>query len=256
MILSVTRLRTYLACGRQYRFRYVERAEPEFLSAEMVYGSAMHYAISEFHQAKNALTPEQVFEFYRLYWDAELEDAMRFGREVRFKQSDMEVYSSMATAFAELYVAQFAEVKPTDVELLFEIPVLDPVSGEGSSKHTLDGRIDLVSDNTLWEFKVSSRAASQSDVDNDIQLTAYALGFAYLYGTMPDEIALVTLTKTKTPKIDVKRTRRDPEDFRRFCLMACEVADAIEREAFPRNLEYQYGCRNCEHFKRCLGAQF
>ena len=256
MMLSVTRLRTYLSCGRQYRFRYVDHAEPEFLSGEMVFGSAMHYAISEFHQSKNALTPEQTYEMFRLYWEAEQDEANRFGKEMRFKQTEDAAYVEMAKAFSELYVAQFAEVKPTDVELLFDIPLLDPVSGAGSSKHTLDGRIDLVSDNTLWEFKVSSRAPSQSDVDSNVQLTAYALGFAYLYGTMPDEITLVTLTKTKTPKIDVKRTRRDPEDFRRFCLMACEVADAIEREAFPRNLEYQYGCRNCEFAKRCSGSSF
>jgi len=254
MILSVTRLRTYLSCGRQYRFRYVEGTEPEFLSGEMVFGSAMHYAISEFHHAKNALTPEQTYEHFRLYWEAELDDATRFGREMRFKQEEESAYVEMAKAFSELYVAQFAEVKSTDAELLFTIPLLDPDSGEGSSEHALDGRIDLVSEGCLYEFKVSGRAASQSDADNDLQLTAYALGYAYLYGGMPDGIALVTLTKTKTPKIDVKRTTRTPEDFRRFCLMACEVAGAIEREAFPRNLEYQYGCRNCEFFKRCLSA--
>jgi len=84
------------------------------------------------------------------------------------------------------------------------VRLLDPTSGEGSSEHTLDGRIDLVSDNTLYEFKVSSRAASQSDADNNIQLTAYALGYAYLYGTMPDEIAAtVQVTEMlETPRPD------------------------------------------------------
>ena len=255
MILSVSRLRTYLSCGRQYRFRYVEKAESEFLSGEMLFGSAMHYAISEFHHSKNNLTPEGCVEMFRLYWEAELEDAARLRREIRTKR-DGDVYVEMAQAFCGLYCEQFAEVKAQDVELLFTIPLLDPESGIGSSEHTLDGRIDLVSDGVLYEFKVSARAPSQPDVDHDIQLTAYALAYTYLYGEMPQSLALVTLTKTKTPKIDVKRTTRTGDDFRRFCEMACEVADAVDREAFPRNLEYRYGCHNCEFYRACLGTPF
>ena len=256
MILSVSRLRTYLACGRQYRFRYVEKAEPEFLSAEMLFGSAIHYAISEFHHSKNNLTPEEMVAMFRLYWEAELEEAARFGREVRFKQEDLSAYLTIAKALCKLYCAEFSQVKAQDVELLFRVPLLDPESGVGSAEHVLDGRIDLVADEMLYEFKVAGRAASQSEADTSVQLTAYALAYAYLYGKPVASLALVTLTKTKTPRIDVKRTTRTSEDFRRFCEMACEVAEAIEREAFPRNLEYTYGCRNCEFFKRCAGGSF
>ena len=84
----------------------------------------------------------------------------------------------------------------------------------------------------------------------------YSLAYAYLYGEMPEGCSLVTLTKTKTPKIDVKETTRTADDFRLLCEMAVEIADAMDAAVFPRNLEYTYGCRNCEFFKQCLGAQF
>ena len=38
MQISISRLRSYLQCPMLFRWRYVEHAEPEYTSADMVFG--------------------------------------------------------------------------------------------------------------------------------------------------------------------------------------------------------------------------
>lgn len=73
-----------------------------------------------------------------------------------------------------------------DVELLFEVPLFDPQSGWGTLDHSLTDKIDLVVDNSIYEFKTSARSASQTGADTSIQLTAYSLAYNYLYDEPPE----------------------------------------------------------------------
>ena len=40
--ISVSQVTSYLLCPRKYRFRYIDKLEPEHRSANMAYGSAVH----------------------------------------------------------------------------------------------------------------------------------------------------------------------------------------------------------------------
>jgi len=66
----------------------------------------------------------------------------------------------------------------------------------------------------------------------------------------------VTLVKTKVPKIQVLETTRSLADFQFLMEMAEGIVRSIETGLFFRNLEYVYGCHNCEHSRKCLGARF
>jgi hypothetical protein len=67
---------------------------------------------------------------------------------------------------------------------------------------------------------------------------------------------LVTLVKTKVPKIQVLETTRSLADFQFLMEMAEGIVRSIAAGLFFRNLEYAYGCRNCEFHRACLGGQF
>lgn len=256
MEISISRLRTYLACPQLYRYRYVLLEEPEFHSADMLFGEAMHAAIAAFHRAKNNLTPDEMLAEFRQYWDAVIRDAQEREREVRFRGLDATELLVKAKDLCAEYVSQFQSVKADDVELLFQTPLLDPTTGAGSLDHALTGRIDLVANRSLYEFKTSSRSYSQSEADISIQLTAYALAYEYLYGEPAEHLYLVALVKTKVPKIQVVETTRSPSDYQFLMEMAEGIVRSIEGNLFYRNLEYAYGCHNCEHARKCLGARF
>ncbi|MBM3214055.1 PD-(D/E)XK nuclease family protein [Candidatus Poribacteria bacterium] len=177
MEISISRLRTYLACPQLYRYRYVLLEKPEFTSADMAFGEAMHFAIAEYHCSKNNLTADRMFAEWQRYWDALVKDAEEHQREVRFRSLEGAKLVEKAKALCEEYVSQFAAAKADDVELLFQVPLLDPTTGAGSLDHTLTGRIDLVSNRCLYEFKTAGRSYSQGEADISVQLTAYALAY-------------------------------------------------------------------------------
>lgn len=256
MEISVTRIRTYLLCPEQYRYRYVHKAEPEFVSAAMLFGDCLHQALAEFHRSKNTLEWGQVYDRFIEAWTANAEHAERIGCDVRFKSQEESDLMTKAQSLLSQYCDQFATLKADDVELPFEQPLLDPLTGAGDSDIRLVGKIDLVAENSIYEFKTSARSFSQTEADESIQMTAYSAAYEYLYGEKPEHLYIVALVKTKEPKIQMIETTRTDIDTQRFMDMAVGVAQAIESTLFYRNLEYQYGCPNCEHFGKCLGKRF
>ena len=258
MKISISRLRTYMLCSKQYEYRYELSAPPEFTSASLVFGGAMHHAVAEYHQSLNTLTDEAMFCEFRKYFGAVIEDSEQSERGIRFKADSEEVLIEKAQTLCAEYILTFKNVvpqSPLDVELLFEVPLFDPLSGWGTLEHSLVGKIDLVANSGIFEFKTSSRSASQSEADSSIQLTAYALAYQYLYDEPPQTLKLVTLATTKTPKISVIETKRWYKDYGHIVEMGMAIAKAIEADIFFRNPEYRYGCRNCEHEQKCLGFQ-
>ena len=258
MKISISRLRTFMLCSKQYEYRYETNAPPEFTSASLVFGSAMHHAVAEYHQSLNTLTDEAMFAEFRKYWNAVTESSQQTEREIRFKSDSEEVLLEKAQPLCAEYITTFKHIvpqSPDDVELLFEVPLFDPLSGWGTLEHSLTGKIDLVANGGIFEFKTSSRRASQREADCSIQLTAYALAYHYLYDEPPQSLKLVTLATTKTPKISVIETKRWYKDYGYIVEMGMAIARAIEAGIFFRNPEYLYGCHNCEHEQKCLGFQ-
>jgi hypothetical protein len=229
---------------------------PEFQSADMLFGEAMHFAIAAYHRSKNNLTPDEMLAECRRYWSAVTEDAQSRGLEVRYRGAEEAELMEKAKGLCAEYVAQFQSIKADDAELLFQVPLLDPTTGAGSLDHALTGRIDLVANRSLYEFKTTSRSYSQNEADTSIQLTAYALAYEYLYGEPAEHLYLVALVKTKVPKIQVVETGRSPSDYQYLMEMVEGIVRSIEGHLFYRNLEYAYGCQNCEHACKCLGARF
>ena len=258
MKISVSRLRTYMLCSKQYEYRYELSAPPEFMSSSLAFGGAIHHAIAEYHQSLNTLNGEEMFREFVKYWRAVVEDSQQANREIRFKSDSDQALMEKALALCAEYVKVFSDVvpqSPDDVELLFEVPLFDPLSGWGTLEHTLTGKIDLVANGCIYEFKTGSRRASQADADKSIQITAYTMAYHYLFDEPPEKLRLVTLTTTKTPKISLIETQRWYKDYQHIVEMGMAIARSIDAGIFYRNPEYLYGCYNCEHEQKCLGFQ-
>ncbi len=257
MQISISRLRAYQLCPQRYYFRYILQAEDEFISSNLFFGSAIHHAIAAFHQSQNTIGSNGMYREFLKYWQAVIEDCNQKQKSIRYK-ANPEEFRDKAYGLCVEYVAAFKDIvacSPDDVELMFECPLFCPQSGFGSFEHTLVGKIDLVANGCVYEFKTASRTSSQKDADSSIQLTAYALAYRYLYDQPPDHLFIVNLVKTKKPKIVKLETHRGYRDFGHLIDMATSIARAIEHDIFYRNRETQWGCANCEHEKKCLSIR-
>ena len=255
MQISVSALRTYLSCSHRWQLRYIEHADREFSTAAMIFGEAIHYAIAEQLQSGHALDEAALYRRFAQFWEARLEDETRNGREVRFGSLETDTLTQQAKDLLRIFCEQFSQIVATDVEVFFEVPLFDPVSGVGNPDHSLIGRVDCIAaDGSIWEFKTSSRSPSVHDVNSNVQVTAYWLAHTVLYDVAPERCYIATGTRTKVPKWNVLETSRSEASVRRFVEMACSVIDAIDAGVFVRNLEPQYGCGTCEFRSRCFGS--
>jgi len=248
---SVTQLTTYLNCPAQYRYSYIENLPWEFQSADLVFGSVCHQTIAHFHNH-----PENRDELNQMVADFERrwETAVRNTENLRFRNGDEKQFTTRGKRLMEIYHQLFNQVVADDVELFFELPMLDLATGQ-YAEQTIQGRIDLVAEETVYELKTSSKSYNQAQADESLQLTFYSWAYQYLYGKPAKELKLVALVKTQAPKVQVLETNRTMADYTRLYNLMTGVIDAIEKRIFYPNPMSVYGCQNCQFQQACKGLR-
>jgi CRISPR/Cas system-associated exonuclease Cas4 (RecB family) len=247
---SITQLTTYLNCPAQYRYSYIENLPWEFQSADLVFGSVCHQVIAEFlrKQKDGLMTQDELVTNFEGRWEKTVSNI----ENLRFRNCDEQELTARGKRLMELYHEQFSGLFPQDVELFFELPMLDLATGQ-YTEQTIQGRIDLVAEEAVYELKTSSRSYNSKQADESLQLTFYSWAYQYLYGKPAKELKLIALVKTQTPKIQVLETNRQMSDFTRLYNLMTGVISAIEKGIFYPNPMSLYGCQNCQFQKTCKG---
>ncbi len=249
--LSASQISTYLQCARKYRLRYVDACVPEFKSAALAFGSAMHSAIEWFHTEKiDGRTPalDAVLRVFRADWSSEQETGIRYDEDESAVQ-----FESLGATLLDLYVARVGTETIVASEVPFEVPLVDPETGEAYGVR-LRGYFDALfgepGAETLVEVKTTARRFTAADLRRKIQLAAYRYAFRQVRGRTPD-VKVVALVKTKRPALDVQDV---PEtlDEGVFVRLAVEVARGVDAGVFPANPGW--GCDGCEHATACVGG--
>jgi len=239
IVLSASKIATYLQCPRKYRFRYVARVPAPWKPSALALGSAVHAALETFHRQRAAgasMAPVAVGELFRIEWACELID------EIRFK--DDERPDDLA-AVGELLVKQYAAANQSlDVraaELPFELEVARGVGLRGVFDALLAG-------DRIRELKTAARAYDEGGLSRHVQISTYATVYPMLFG--PDAvIEVVALLKQRHPRITVHEVTRTTEQQSWFTQLVIEVAAAIAAGAFPPNPSW--ACASCEFAEPC-----
>lgn len=124
-----------------------------------------------------------------------------------------------------------------------------------NSPRDLIAIIDLADNlDRVTDFKTSSRAKSQADADNSLQLTIYAAAFHAEMGYAPVEVRLDTVVQGKR---DIKRSlvtsERGPRDLAALAARIDVVNAAIDAGIFPPAAPGSWNCsaRWCGYWKTC-----
>ncbi len=245
--LSSSRINLYLNCSLKYKFHYIDKLPKPFTSSALVFGSAIHSAISWLHKQEmngNGVTLEKLYKILDADWYVQ-----KYDNTIRFKNGEMEMsLLSMGRQIRDLYFASpIKEVKGSEVP--FSVPLKDPTNGQHLGVN-LDGFFDLIeADDTIVEFKTSAQTMYQEDVDDHLQLTAYSYAYEMLYGKPPKVLKIINFTKHKKPKMLVFETWRDESDHKRFFSLAGKVLEGVNHNIFfPRKT---FMCGDCEYAGPC-----
>jgi len=245
--LSSSQITLYLQCGLKYKYQYVENRPKPFRPSALAFGSALHSALDWLHKQRmngNGVPLEMLYKIFDADWYSQKIDA-----NIRFKENEQEMeLAVLGKEFLALYMKE-PQKKIAGAEVHFNVPLLDPASGESLGVN-LEGFLDLVeADGTIVEFKTSAQTLSASDLDGRLQFTAYSYAYEHLNRKPPKGIKVVNFIKAKKPRIAVAETRRTKADYTGFIYVAREVLKAVKAEVFPPSPGFW--CKECEYATIC-----
>jgi len=228
--VSVSQVKTYVRCPRQYQMRYVLGAEPEFVPRNLVLGSAVHEGLAAYYRSvmETSESPEQDVGLAALH--ATLEAAKKNRVPLERGGEDLEAVGTglLRTFYEAVYQEPPVVVA---VEAPFAVELHDPVTGE-TLEERLVGALDLAiregEKHIVVEHKTAAKKWSADQIQHDIQLSAYKLVGGKI-GLGDVGLRLQMLTKTKKPAMVVENTERGDKDIQDF--LAITVGVAIGRRS-------------------------
>ena len=240
MRLSASRLKTYLTCPRQFRYRYVDEL-PIVPSGPLVFGQTMHATLRWLHESRiesGALPNRETAmrTFCRLWHEALLQS------EPLFKPGTS-ADDCVGTARRMLAIhLKFSAGSPPP--LLLEFPFEVKVG-----EHVLFGILDRVDECgeglAVTDYKSGSRKPSPRDAQSDLPLTVYAHAVQTMFGLPVARVAFHHLRDG----LDICGTREE-KDFRH---LTQEVVPAVAKGVTARRFAPKPGfwCRMCDFRELC-----
>src|SRR5215471_6792165 len=253
--ISKSQIQTYLICPRKFWFQYVVGAMPEFLPANLPFGSALHAAVATFYRSikETGMKPElePVISEFALEWEKAVA-----GQRLSFKgKTSVASHLDMGRALLQKF---YEEVQPRKVEAIeypFAVALSDPNTGEALDV-SLVGIVDLIESDDegnliIAELKTSSKQYADSQGENQLGLIyAYAMNQIGFRTTNAETlIRYDVLVKTKSPAFQQIYFNKSPQNYGRLTRWIQEVLQAIDRESFFPN--FGWACQNCQFRSRC-----
>jgi putative RecB family exonuclease len=247
---SISQLTCYLQCPLQYYFQYELGIAWEKTPSAVVFGSSVHDTVEAINRGLMEGQPIKNIEAENVFlssWKINLKE-----NQIAWKEDPTEL-SEKGKILIQLYYDQVRNEKPTEVELPFRLPLIDPLSGLFIEKRDVVGKIDSVFTDAIIEIKTSGKSPVQQEIDQNIQLTLYSWAYRMLFGSNERSIKVISLVKTKDPKIVITETQRTVRDHSWLMATIAQVIRGIEMKLFYPNPIGGFGCFNCQYQEKCKG---
>jgi putative RecB family exonuclease len=251
--LSASSINDYIDCGLLYKLGRIDKLQPEFQSDAMNFGSAIHRVLEEFYQSRmtgDEISIKEIHESFEKHWKtiAEGNDQIHYSEGKDLETLLLEGKELLTTFYHKLPDDHF-RVIAIEEPFSFTLPGV-PVP--------IIGAIDLIEEDDsgtiiVTDFKTSSRAYSNDEIDRNFQLTLYQIA-AKMNGYRDREILLRfdCLIKTKKPKFEPYYTTRSEMDEKRATRKIIEVWKGISKGVFiPNDSTFNWKCRGCSLKKHC-----
>ena len=248
--LSYSQISTFSICPLHYKLRYILKV-PVVPSAALSFGSSIHSAMKDFYTlVKKGERPTK-----KLITDA-LSDSWE--KEGYTTKSHEEKYFQRGKDYLKQYLKN--EFNPKVTPEVIEQSFVVPLPFKSNEKRLKIGgkidRVDTFSDGSIEviDYKTSVKLPTQKDIDNDLQLTFYALAAASIreepFGKNPEDINLSLYFFEGQQKLTTKRTK---EQLINAIDEIFEWRKKIENSDF--RCSGNYLCNNCE-YKMICNADF
>lgn len=244
--LSITQISMYLRCPLQYKFRYIDGFKIPPKSA-ITFGKAVHGTIEYNYRQKIKTQKDEKLSILQDYFCESFE---LLSQETLWEKDEkpQDLKDEGAKKIVPLYRKKVSpKIYPKLIEEPFEV-----IFDKGFD-WTFKGYIDLVDvNNNIIDHKITQKTPSEIPPHDNLQLTAYALGYRYKFLETELGLRLDYMVRTKTPKVVQLNTAKSQKDIDRFLKLVGYVAKAIEEKMFyPQPFNILCNERACGYKELC-----
>jgi hypothetical protein len=251
-IWHASALSTYLGCGMQYQYSYVEGHWTPATS-RMVTGTIIHRGIEHILTARMADGLVSEDDVAMCVSAAVMEE---LGRDVKWTDEESADLAAARERIARraldgigAFRSKMANLVPAAVEQDFRIECTKWGFG-------LAGRIDCIAtDSTVWDWKTSEKSGNQKDADRSTQLTIYGLAMRATSGAFPVGFGIgkIVVTPSGRPHMDVYPTTREDVDYVACIRRIRQATRAVRAGVFLPCAQDEWRCSEdwCGHWDRC-----
>ena len=210
---SFSQLSTYLRCSMQYYYQRVKKA-PDRSSLALKLGSAGHAALEWNDKKKIKSGADQplpdLLDMFSDHYDAETAELEK--DEIKPGEDLGKTKDAAAQALVVYHKQVAPKVRPIMVEKEFDLDLM-PTDDYQYPLKIVNGRIDLITIDGVWDRKWTSRMKPQGEVDASYQLSLYELWYRMTYKEVPENVGLqVFVPATTKNAANVKNMPRSPEE--------------------------------------------
>jgi len=247
--LSWSAVSTYLRCPLKYQFHYLDQLPEEFVSANLIFGSAIHAALEAFfgeHLAsRRSLGVDALLEVYHSTWSQADLAAVQFG-----KSEDLASLGALAERMLQAFVTSDLS-RPAGSIIGIEEELRSPVIANCPD---LLARLDLMVETdeafVVTDFKTARSRWSPSDVNAaEGQLIVYH-ELVRQFADKPIRLQFAVITKTKQPEVEIRPVSADPARIERIRQLIQRVWASIQSGVFY-SVPNAMNCPTCGYRDRC-----
>jgi len=245
--LSYSQINTFQVCPLHYKLRYILKI-PTPPSASQSFGTSIHATLKDFYTRVSSgqkASDQLIFECLKNNWVKEGFKS-KAHEEKFFEKGKMYLTGFLKENFDKKNL-------PFCLEQPFTIPL--KIDGTNVKPLRIGGvidRVDILSDGSIEiiDYKTSANIPTQKEVDNNLQLSFYALAATQIpeepFNKEPEEIKLSLYYLDEQEKIT---TIRNSMDLKKAKEEICKVRDEIEKSDFECSGSFL--CKDCEYKLFC-----
>ncbi len=242
--LSYSQIDSFNTCSLQYKYRYV-LGIPTTAGPALVLGQALHQSLRDFYLRWRAETIKGEWGDLKNIFEGAWKGTV-FGGQKEKKKSKKEAEEKLKDYFLK-------EVRGKKKPLILGLE--EPFKIRLGTL-SLGGRIDRIDELQNGEVEVvdykTGKAKGQKEVDQDEQMTIYALAVARLAGVAwsrkAEKIKLSFYYLGEGEKVSTRRTEEQLVEAEKKIL---ETAKEIEKSEFPAKPNKPFPCDFCEYKLIC-----
>ena len=191
---SPSKIKMYIDCPRQFLFRYIHRHYYDIkplISVYALFGVEMHKKFKYFFDQKNGFeSPESFGNTWKFTW---VESCKEKNLRLVTKEDKQEAHRKMGLGILMLrafwrfnhpYRCFYRKNKLVSENTL-PVPATETALNFSYGGFYLEGRIDRIQDNAVWDYKTGKSRYSQEELSRDLQFTILQLGYQEIYNKKP-----------------------------------------------------------------------